>query len=557
MGRIRQALGLEKRAQTVEVEDALLRAMLGEETVTRDMAMQVPTISGGIDLIGALVAGTPIKLYSEQNGRAREISGDVRLRLLNDETGDTLNANDFWRAMVRDYYLGKGGYAYIDRAGGHISGLYYVDERKISILRNSDPIRKEYDILVDGRRYLPHSFLRVLRNTTDGMEGVPIVKESSTLIATAMQSMQFELDLVKKGGSKRGFLQSARHLDGNGIKTLREAFRSMYSGRTDNVVVLNDGVTFRESSATSVEMQLNEQMRAHADEFARIFHIPAGMIGGTASQTDIASLARLAAIPLMKAIECALNRDLLLEEEKGRLYFAFDTRELLKGDMAARFSAYKTALDANFMQIDEVRFAEDLEPLGLTWIKIGLNDVLYDPKTRQVYTPNTNQTAQMGGQGLPGSGASVILDQRAQLRRENGQFGESDGMGGDDGIDRGYTAKDYTNVTVGSDSNTQRTETGGFEGKGKEARHIKDHMNEVGAKSEKQYKQMAQEFLSKPLKSGMDELTTRDGHRYRYDWNSNELGVANPRGNVSTYYKPKDGAEYWKGKVTKHGEKDV
>ena len=79
MGRIRQALGLEKRAQTVEAEDALLRAMLGEETVTRDMAMQVPTISGGIDLIGALVAGTPIKLYSEQNGRAREISGDVRL----------------------------------------------------------------------------------------------------------------------------------------------------------------------------------------------------------------------------------------------------------------------------------------------------------------------------------------------------------------------------------------------------------------------------------------------------------------------------------------------
>lgn len=430
MGRIRQALGLEKRAQAVEAEDALLRAMLGEETVTRDMAMQVPTISGGIDLIGALVAGTPIKLYSEQNGRAREISGDDRLRLLNDETGDTLNANDFWRAMVRDYYLGKGGYAYIDRAGGRISGLYYVDERKISILRNSDPIRKEYDIMVDGRRYLPHSFLRVLRNTTDGMEGVPIVKESSTLIATAMQSLQFELDLVKKGGSKRGFLQSARHLDENGMKIMRDAFRRMYSGRTDNVVVLNDGVTFHESSATSVEMQLNEQKRANADEFARIFHIPAGMIGGTASQTDIASLARLAAIPLMKAIECALNRDLLLEEEKGKLYFAFDTRELLKGDMAARFSAYKTALDANFMQIDEVRFAEDLEPLGLTWIKIGLNDVLYDPKTRQVYTPNTNQTAQMGGRSLPGSGTGAILDERAQLRRENGQFGESDGTGG-------------------------------------------------------------------------------------------------------------------------------
>ena len=35
----------------------------------------------------------------------------------------------------------------------------------------------------------------------------------------------------------------------------------------------------------------------------------------------------------MTAIQCALNRDLLLEKEKPELYFAFDTKELLKGDI--------------------------------------------------------------------------------------------------------------------------------------------------------------------------------------------------------------------------------
>ena len=34
-------------------------------------------------------------------------------------------------------------------------------------------------------------------------------------------------------------------------------------------------------------------------------------------------------------------------------------------------------------------------PLGLDWIELGLNSVLYDPKTRQIYTPNTNETAMM------------------------------------------------------------------------------------------------------------------------------------------------------------------
>ena len=42
---------------------------------------------------------------------------------------------------------------------------------------------------------------------------------------------------------------------------------------------------------------------------------------------------------------------------------------------------------AHSKQIDEIRFEEDLPALGLNWIKLGLEDVLYDPKTNTVYTP--------------------------------------------------------------------------------------------------------------------------------------------------------------------------
>ena len=109
------------------------------------------------------------------------------------------------------------------------------------------------------------------------------------------------------------------------------------------------------------------------------------------------------AIPVMRAIECALNRDILREKEQDALYWAFDTKELLKGSLRERMEAYKLAVDANIMQIDEIRFEEDLPALGLNWIKLGLDDVLYDPKTNTVYTPNTNQTAVMGKLQLPGT----------------------------------------------------------------------------------------------------------------------------------------------------------
>ena len=254
----------------------------------------------------------------------------------------------------------------------------------MDVLKNEDPIFKDFKLQVGGRSYEAYDFLKILRDTKDGAQGVPITRESGKLIEVAYESLCYELYLVKKGGNKKGFLKSAKRLDADSLKNLKDGFSKMYSNSSDNVVVLNEGLDFQESSNTSVEMQLNENKRTNADEFSKIFHIAPGVMEGSASDGDVASLARLAAIPLMTAIQCALNRDLLRENEKGKLYFAFDTKELLKGDMQSRFAAYKTALDANFMQIDEVRYAEDMEPMGLSWIRLGLQDVLYDPKTRQI-----------------------------------------------------------------------------------------------------------------------------------------------------------------------------
>lgn len=402
----------EEEAVEIGVTDSFL-ALLGATTTTatREMAVQVPTISGAIDLIANIVAGTPIKLYRDVDGEAKELTGDPRIKLINDETGDTLNANQFWRAMISDYYLGGGGYAFINRRGLSIESLHYIEQSEISIAKNDDPIFKDYDILIRGRSYKGYQFLKLLRNTTDGSTGKSVVKGSSQLIKTAYESLVFEGYLSENGGNKRGFLESERKIDKDTMSDLKEEFNKRYNNQRENVIVLNNGIKFKEAASSSAELQLNENKTTNAEEFAKIFHISTAVMSGRAGESDIAGIVRLAAIPLMKAIECALNRDMLLESEKGELYFAFDTKELLKGDMKNRFEAYKTALDANFMQIDEVRYAEDLPPMGLTWIKLGLKDVLYDPETKEVFTPNTGiKTSIVPKSGLPKGQEDILND---------------------------------------------------------------------------------------------------------------------------------------------------
>jgi HK97 family phage portal protein len=378
-----------------EYEDSLLQALIGKTTVTKAEALSIPSIQGCIRFAADTVSMLPIKLYRDNNGKVEEIKNDRRVSLLNDDTGDTLDAAQFWRALITDYYLGKGGYAYINRGFGVVESLHYVNEMHISHIESTDPIFKDYDITVMGKRYKPFEFVKILRNTIDGAKGSSIIKENSLFLSVAYNTLIFEENLVKKGGNRKGFLKAEKEISENAMKALREAYARLYSNNSENVVVLNKGIEFQEASNSSVEMQLNENKETNSSEICKLFLFPVNVITGTGTEKEYNNAFKLGIMPLLRAIECALNRDFLLEKEKKSFYWAFDTKEMLKGDIKSRYEAYGIGIEKGFLQIDEARYMENMEAFGIDWINLGLNSVLYDTKTKQIYTPNTDKAQTM------------------------------------------------------------------------------------------------------------------------------------------------------------------
>lgn len=376
--------------------------MSNDGVITKKEALNIPSVQGCINFISGIVSMLPIKLYAEKENKseANEVKNDRRIKLLNDETGDTLDSVQFWRALITDYFLGKGGYAYINKRGNEMISLHYVSEEHISIVNNADPIFKDYNIIVNGNIYKPFEFLKFLRNTKDGASGSSIIKENNLILSLAYYTLIFENFLVKGGGNKKGVIKSQKKLDRDALNALKEGWRNLYRNSHENTVILNDGIDFQEISATALEMQLNENKESNSDEICKLFNISPDIFkqrnassGGYSNAFK--STFKTGVMPVLRVIANALNKDLLLEKEKGSFYYAFDTKEMLKGDIEERFKAYETGLKSNVLTIDEARFMEDLPPLNINWVNLGLNSVLYDPKTEKFYTPNTNKLSNM------------------------------------------------------------------------------------------------------------------------------------------------------------------
>ena len=378
-----------------QADDLLLRALLQGQKVDRATALSIPVISGCVDLICNTFAMIPFKLYKEtiKNGkRATEEVTDNRVRLINEDTTDTLDGFQFKKAICEDYLLGKGGYAYIKKIRNEFVGLFYVEDSKISIHKNSDPIYKRFDVMVGDKTYKNHEFIKLLRNTKDGASGKGLTEEISQALETAFRRLRYEYELTATGGSRKGFLKSQKHLDEKSMKALKKAWEDYYAGNA-NTVVLNDGIDFQEASNSSQQNEINEKTKTFAGEISTLFHL----------SDNFDDFIKNAIMPIATAFATALNRDFLLEKEKNSYYFAPDTKELLKGSLKERYDAYRIAITTGFKTRNEIRYMEDDDAIeGLDMITLGLGEVLLNATTGEIYTPNTNTLVKMGASSTQG-----------------------------------------------------------------------------------------------------------------------------------------------------------
>lgn len=425
-----------KRKQEIRAdtrESAILTFFDSNEQLSRSQAMEIPTVSACVSKIGEAVSRLPIKLYRKADGVVREITADSRIDLLNRETGDTLSTVDMWKAVTADYFLGRGAWIFVNSNGINVESLHYVDCNNIGILTNNDPIFKAFTIQVNERKFYDFQFMKFLRRTKDGFTNIPLQADNSKILSAAYNSLKLEKMMSANGGCKPGFLKAKTKLSKESVDHIKEAYPEVYgnSDSSKKIIVLNEGIEFEAISSTAAELQMNENKKVNSVEICKLFGFPHTIIDGGASEADKREFTSVV-INFLNLIETELDRCLLLEDEKqDGYYWAFDTKELTRGSILERYQAYEIAVRNRFLQVDEIRQAEDYDPIGFNFVTLGLGDVLLNPQTLEVFTPNTGQSKNL----LTGESRAEDIELRYNHNHdEKGRFALSRGGGAKKGL---------------------------------------------------------------------------------------------------------------------------
>lgn len=385
----------ETRMLTVEY----LADILNGNEMTEAKAMEIPAVAASVEYIGNKVALAPVYLYSKEKDGIRKVENDKRVHLLNEEPSNLFDSVLFRKMMVKDYLLHGVCYAYKKMVGNTITELVYVPPEQVQKTWSDNVLDRTVRYWIQGKEIPEYQLVRIMRQSDDGVNAEGILQTNKSELLLAYTQVLFGKKIMDRNGRKAGFLTVQDKLSKEAFEELKTKWPDVYSGQKEATMVLNAGVHFNEMSSSVQEMQVVENKKYDSEKINNLFGISPAILNGTATDEQEINTFETAVLPILTALEKGLNKYLLLEREKKDRYFHFDVDTALMGTMEKRFNVYKIGKEGGWMQIDEIRERENMKKLGLNHITLGLQDVLYDPDTKEIFIPNMAATMKTSGKG--------------------------------------------------------------------------------------------------------------------------------------------------------------
>lgn len=362
----------DRTLERTTVPPVMLASDPGSPAIGPTNALAVADAYACVRVLSDAAASLPLIAY-RRTPTGRERYSGLIADLLTRPAPATTQANLIGQLVA---HLNLHGNAYLGKfrdGSGKIEQLALLaPDRVVPQLNAGTPYYRYSPLIGEQQLLTDRDVVHIRALSTDGLVGLSPVRQCRVALGLAQNlathaSVFFENDARPSGILKVDQSTQAETLDG-----LRSRWENKLGGvgNAHKIAVLSGEVDFTPLSLPMEDQQFLGQRELSTREIARIFRVPAHMIGGqtagslTYSTTELENLhfVQHSLRPTLVTIEQAITADADLSPAAVYVEFLIDA--LLRADSASRAQFYTQALNpvTGWMSRDEVRRLENLDP---------------------------------------------------------------------------------------------------------------------------------------------------------------------------------------------------
>jgi HK97 family phage portal protein len=344
--------------------------------VTPFTALQSAAVYGCVKCLSEDIAGLPVQVRRRTADGGWVIDTMHPLNRLFRRPNRWMSAHQFWSYALTAFALRGNSYIVINRdmTGAPIELIPVTPDRVTVKLSAVDGIPW---YLVNARQigigvWVPPEDMIHMRNmSVDGYLGLSPIACAQDVIGLALAAQQHGAVLFRQGGQVAGVLKHPGRLGTEAAGNLAESWRDTHAGvqNAHKIAILEEGMTFDKIALTNEDAQFLQTRQFQVLDICRIFRVPPHKLAeyGRATFNNIEQQQQAyvddALGPCTDQLEGLMNDQLLFDDERELYATHFDFTGLLRGDTIRRYQSYAIGLTNGFLNANEVRALENLNPI--------------------------------------------------------------------------------------------------------------------------------------------------------------------------------------------------
>ena len=326
------------------------------EPVNETSALEVAAVFAAVSLLADSVASLPIRSVRHVGDRVesrpvpRWLSGS-----------STVTQYELIHMIVSSLALHGNAYIYIDRENGTLPlSLTPLHPNNVQV----NVINRQRYYTVNGGTIPQDSMLHIRWWTPpQAATGLSPIEMQKTTIGLALSMERHLAQFYGEGATPSSVLEVDGDLTADQAKALQATWETQ-NRRRRRPAVLTNGMKWRSITADAASMEMNASRELQIAQVARIFRVPAYMIGArgesnTYTNNEAAGqhFVTYTLLPWLRRIESALSSLMPSPQE-----LMFDTAGFLRADQISRYRAHGVGIQYGFLTPNEARAVEGLEP---------------------------------------------------------------------------------------------------------------------------------------------------------------------------------------------------